>query len=375
MKFRHVLTAAAAATVIAPAAVLAAPAAAFATDAPSASAQDNETQTKGSSESADPSGRPDGATAPDGTPEAGGQATGTGDAGQPDAGDVAKPAPGAQPDKQSGTDADSQPGPKSEPRSGPNSGSATGGSEDTGPGPSCAISPEHLQMAIQGLQSEFVAGADWSQSSITVTNASDKPMDKVRPQPYISSAEIVDAPYEELEAEFRNPVTGKWLSFEDATFDGVFTGFPVAAHSTVTLPLRIRAVDSAKPGAGYAIIEGMFSNKDGSCGLSNHRQYDFKILPPRAKPDQPGKPGKPGKPTESAKPGGGSSGGGTTPQAEQVSRVGAERDAATGQLAETGSSSALPTIALVGGVAMAVGAGAIVTVRRRRAAGGIGGAI
>ncbi|MFE7288190.1 LAETG motif-containing sortase-dependent surface protein [Streptomyces noursei] len=364
MKFRHVLTAAAAATVIAPAAVLAAPAAAFATDAPSASAQDNETQTKGSSESTAPSGRPDGATAPDGTPEAGGQATGTGDAGQSDAGDVAKPAPGAQPDKQSGTDADSQPGPKS--------GSATGGSEDTGPGPSCAISPEHLQMAIQGLQSEFVAGADWSQSSITVTNASDKPMDKVRPQPYISSAEIVDAPYEELEAEFRNPVTGKWLSFEDATFDGVFTGFPVAAHSTVTLPLRIRAVDSAKPGAGYAIIEGMFSNKDGSCGLSNHRQYDFKILPPRAKPDRPGKPGKP---TESAKPGGGSSGGGTTPQAEQVSRVGAERDAATGQLAETGSSSALPTIALVGGVAMAVGAGAIVTVRRRRAAGGTGGAI
>ncbi|MER7985205.1 LAETG motif-containing sortase-dependent surface protein [Streptomyces noursei] len=368
MTFRQVLTAAAAATVIAPAVVLASPAAAFATDAPSASAQDNQAQATGSSESLGPSGQPDGATASDASPEAGGQATGTDDAGQSGAGADAKPAPEAQPAKESGTDA----GSKSDPKSGANSGSVTGGSEDTGPGSSCEISPAHLQMAIKGLQSEFVAGADWSQSSITVTNASDKAMDKVRPQPYISSAEIVDSPYEELEAQFRNPVTGKWLSFEDATFDGVFTGFPVAAHSTVTLPLRIRAVDSAKPGAGYAIIEGMFSNEDGSCGLSNHRQYDFKILPPRAKPNQPGKPGKP---TESAQPGGGSSGGGAAPQAEQVSRVGAERDAATGQLAETGSSSALPTIALVGGVAMAVGAGAIVTVRRRRTAGGTGTAI
>ncbi|MFE0512487.1 LAETG motif-containing sortase-dependent surface protein, partial [Streptomyces sp. NPDC058964] len=39
----------------------------------------------------------------------------------------------------------------------------------------------------------------------------------------------------------------------------------------------------------------------------------------------------------------------------------------TGSLAETGSSSALPMIGLVGGLAVVAGAGAVFAVRRRRA--------
>ena len=39
---------------------------------------------------------------------------------------------------------------------------------------------------------------------------------------------------------------------------------------------------------------------------------------------------------------------------------------ATGSLAATGSSSALPVIGLVGGVAVVLGAGSIVVARRRR---------
>ncbi|MEV7982044.1 LAETG motif-containing sortase-dependent surface protein [Streptomyces sp. NPDC086519] len=42
-------------------------------------------------------------------------------------------------------------------------------------------------------------------------------------------------------------------------------------------------------------------------------------------------------------------------------------DLPTGNLADTGSSSALPVIGLVGGVAVVVGAGAVVLVRRRKA--------
>ncbi|MCW7986889.1 cell wall protein [Streptomyces sp. SID8375] len=230
----------------------------------------------------------------------------------------------------------------------------------------CASAPKHLRMAIKGLQSAFIAGAGWSHSSLSVTNTSDKAMEKVRPRPYISSSEIVDRPYEELEAQFRNPVTGKWLSFEDATTDSEFTGFPVAAHRTVTLPLRIRAINSAKPGAGYAIVEGTFANQDGSCGTSNHEQYHFKILPARGKP---GHPSTPDKPSESATPGGDlAPGGGATDGTEP--QGGARKPPGEGQLAATGSPSALPTIALVSGVAMAVGAGAIISARRRRAAAG-----
>ncbi|MET7795157.1 LPXTG cell wall anchor domain-containing protein [Streptomyces decoyicus] len=138
------------------------------------------------------------------------------------------------------------------------------------------------------------------------------------------------------------------------------TGFPVAAHSTVTLPLRVRAINAAKPGAGYAVVEGTFSNRDGSCGTSNHEQYDFKILPARGKP---GAPSRPGKPSESAEPAGGATDG-PRPQG------GVKETSGAGQLAATGSSTALPTIALVGGVAMAVGTGAIISVRRRKAPAG-----
>ncbi|MFF4606511.1 LPXTG cell wall anchor domain-containing protein [Streptomyces sp. NPDC001339] len=373
MKFRQALTAAATMAAIAPAAVLAAPAAAFATEAPSPSAHTHESQT-------------DGATGPGESSGAAGPATETDGGAKSGAENGAKPAPDAKPDEESGTKPDRETGSKVDKESGAKADKETGtkpdstsestpdgsASEERPPGGDCASAPKYLRMAIKGLQSEFIAGADWSLSSITVTNTSDKAMEKVRPQPYISSAEIVDRPYEELEAQFRNPATGKWLSFEDATIDSEFTGFPVAAHSTVTLPLRVRAIDPAKPGHGYAIMEGMFANQDGSCGFSNHEQYDFKILPARGKPERPSRPVDP---HESAEVGGGAKGG-STPQRHLTAQGGAKVTSAEaegrGHLAATGASSALPAIALVGGVAMAVGAGAVITVRRRKTAAGSG---
>ncbi|MFC9233812.1 cell wall protein [Streptomyces decoyicus] len=351
MTLRQALTAAAAAAVIAPSAVLVTPAAASAAEAPRPSAHTDESQKRGSPEHHGDSARPEGATGTGESSGTGGPAAEAGETGEtsetsgatkPGAGNDAKPAPDAKPGKETGTAPGTTPGGSS--------------SEEVPPDDQCESAPRHLRMAIKGLQSGFVAGAGWSSSSITVTNTSDKAMEKVRPQPHISSAEIVDRPYEELEAQFRNPVTGKWLSFEDATVDSEFTGFPVAAHSTVTLPLRVRAINSAKPGAGYAIVEGAFSNQDGSCGTSNHERYDFKILPARGKPG----PSRPGKPSESAEPAGDAMDG-TRPQG------GVNETSGAGRLAATGSSSALPTIALVGSVAMAVGAGAIISVRRRKA--------
>ncbi|GGX27186.1 hypothetical protein [Streptomyces noursei] len=104
--------------------------------------------------------------------------TGTDEAAKPGGGDAAKSGPEAKPGGETG----SKPG------------TTSGGSssEDMPPGEACALAPKHLQIAIKGIQSEFVAGADWSGSSITVTNTSDKAMERVRPASYISSAEIVD---------------------------------------------------------------------------------------------------------------------------------------------------------------------------------------
>lgn len=382
MKFRQTLTAAAAAAVLAPGAVLATPAAAFATaaEAPDRPADTDASQQTGNPEDGGKPGQPGGSS---GTGE---PATGTDGNQKPGTGNGTGPATGSGSGTETGSGKDTttrpgkgtgtQPGqdPKTEP------GTTTGGSksEDDEPSGECDVEAGRLRMSIEGWRPDFVAGADWSHFSLKIANTTGKAMERIRLEPLAYSFEIVDYPYWELQGEIQDPRTGRWVSFDDATNDDEFVGLSVAPHSSVSLPLRLHAIPTATPGRGWVIMEGMFSNKDGSCGASNHGEYYFNILPAHdkpgkpGKPDKPGKPGKPGKPDESAQPGAGSTGG-NTPQVGLKTQGGAQETAGTGELAATGSSSALPTIALVGGVAMAVGAGAVLTVRRRKAGAGSGG--
>ncbi|MBH5336452.1 LPXTG cell wall anchor domain-containing protein [Streptomyces pactum] len=118
--------------------------------------------------------------------------------------------------------------------------------------------------------------------------------------------------------------------------------------------LRLK-VDAKTPGSyGFAMAIGAYHDEDDLCGFSEYMDYEFDVLVAGTKPgtEVPPAEGKPS--TEKPKP---------APQG------GLEELPVTGELAETGSSSALPTIAVIGGVAMAAGAGAIFVVRRRRGAG------
>ncbi|MFI2236032.1 LPXTG cell wall anchor domain-containing protein [Streptomyces chrestomyceticus] len=389
MKFRQTLTAAAAAAVLAPAAVLATPAAAFATatEAPDRAADTNASQQTGNQEDGGKPGQPGGATESGGSSGAGEPATGTDGNPKPGTGNGTGPAAGSGSGTETGTgtgtgkDTTTQPGkgtgtqPGQDPKTEP--GTTTGGSksEDDEPSGECDVEAGSLQMSIEGWQGDFVAGAGWSRSSIKISNTTGKAMEKIRLEPLAYSFEPVDYPYWEVQGEIQDPRTGRWVSFDDAINDSEFVGLSVAPHSSVSLPLRLRAIPTATPGRGWVIMEGMFFNKDGSCGASNHGEYYFTIRAAHDKPGKPGTPGKPskpGKPDESAQPGAGSTGG-NTPQVGLKTQGGAQETAGTGELAATGSSSALPTIALVGGVAMAVGAGAVLTVRRRKAGAGSGG--
>ncbi|MFE0379493.1 LPXTG cell wall anchor domain-containing protein [Streptomyces inhibens] len=337
MKIRHALTAAAAAAVIAPAAVLAAPAAAFATE-PVSEAGPRTPASPASPDAATPADRPaDSATSGGGT-------------GNPD--EPRRPGEAAT-----------------------GAGGATGGGKDAGDsdgaGRSCAFESDQLHVAVHGLPPQLTAGGAWTRFSMTLTNTTGKPLGEVQPFLLVSSAEDVDRPYWELETEYRDAKTGRWKTFHDAAPDDLFGFFAVGPRSTITLQLRTRVVKDAKPGAGYALAAGDYRNHDGSCGSAKEAWYDFTILPASAKPTQPpttkpGEPGKPGgttEPSQSAAPGGGTGGsdstGGLSPQGGA-------------HLAATGSSSALPAIALAGGAAMVVGAGAVIGVRRRKGVAGPG---
>src|SRR5262249_12356349 len=99
---------------------------------------------------------------------------------------------------------------------------------------------------------------------------------------------------------------------------------------------------------------GMYADDKGNCVISGgDSYYQFDILKAGSAPGTPG----------DAKPQGGKK-----PLPEHQPSGNTKIDP-QGHLAQTGSSSALPMIALAGGAAGAVGAGAVFVVRRRRSAG------
>ncbi len=226
-------------------------------------------------------------------------------------------------------------------------------------------------MAVHRLPPQLTAGGAWTPFSMTLTNTTGKSLGEVQPFLLVSSAEDVDRPYWELETEYRDAKTGRWKTFHDAAPDDLFGFFAVGPHSTITLQLRTRVVKDAKPGAGYALAAGDYRNRDGSCGSAKEAWYDFTILPAGAKPTQhpTTKPGEPGKPGGTAEPGQNAASGGGTGGSDSTGGLSPQGGA---HLAATGSSSALPEIALAGGAATVVGAGVVIGVRRRKGVAGPG---
>ncbi|MFI1617820.1 LPXTG cell wall anchor domain-containing protein [Streptomyces lydicus] len=371
MKIRRALTAAAAAAVIAPAAVLAAPAAAFAT-APVSEAGPRTPASPDLPDAATPAERSADSTTSGGgagnphEPRRPGEAAAGGSASQ-DRDGAARPAPGKQP-KAAGTAEKTTEGATG-------AGGATEGGEAAGDadgaGQSCAFESDQLHAAVHGLPHQLAAGGAWTPFSMTLTNTTGKPLEEVQPFLLVSSAEDVDRPYWELETEYRDAKTGRWKTFHDAEPEDLFGFFAVGPRSTLTLQLRTRVVKDAKPGAGYALAAGDYRNRDGSCGSAKEAWYDFTILPAGAKPTQPptAKPSEPGKPGGTAEPGQSTAAAGGTGGSDSTGGLSPQGGA---HLAATGSSSALPAIALAGGAAMVVGAGAVIGVRRRKGVAGPG---
>lgn len=371
MKIRRALTAAAAAAVLAPAAVLAAPAAALATE-PVAEADPRTPASPDFPDVAAPAHRPaDFATSGGGTgnpdePRRPGEAAAGGSASQ-DRDGAARPAPG-KPPKAAGTAEGTTEGTTG---AGGSTGGGKDGSDSDGAGQSCAFESDQLQVAVHGLPRQLPAGGAWTPFSVTLTNTTGKPLGEVQPFLLVSSAEDVDRPYWDLETEYRDAKTGRWKTFHDAAPDDLFGFFVVGPRSTITLQLRTRVVKDVKPGAGYALAAGDYRNRDGSCGSAKEAWYDFSILPAGTKPTQPptSKPGEPGKPGGTAEPSQSAASGGGTGGSDSTGGLSPQGG---GHLAATGSSSALPAIALAGGAAMVVGAGAVIGVRRRKGVAGPG---
>lgn len=122
----------------------------------------------------------------------------------------------------------------------------------------------------------------------------------------------------------------------------------------------------------FALLAGDASDAYNPCVLGPMQRYDFKVLPAGSKPGTVGE-AKPGKvedkdrPKPKSKPAvqtASSASAGSTASAQPASAANG------GSLATTGASPAVPQLALVGGGAVLLGAGAVFAVRRQRGARG-----
>jgi LPXTG-motif cell wall-anchored protein len=334
MKLRRAMAAAAATAVIAPAALLAAPAVYAAqgpSDAsPSATGSESPTPTGGTSTSPAPSGSAsDSPSAPSQTPSS--------------------PVPSASASETtpapSGSATTTSPAPTT---------SAPEESETPGPEPSICEDSK-VDVDIEGLPGKIAAGSGWHKFSLNVVNDSGSTLENLD---YLAGAasdkdgkDLFTSRQVQLQAW--DTEAGIW---QDLSEDGYAVGYvgyspELEAGHEVEIPLRINVTSKAPAGAGFSIGATVYGDTDGACTGFGNISYRFQIV--AAGTDTGGK-----RPAE----------GGRAPISGDKPRpAGTTAPRVTGTLAATGSSSALPVIGIIGGVAVVAGAGAVFAVRRRKA--------
>ncbi|MFJ7072210.1 LPXTG cell wall anchor domain-containing protein [Streptomyces sp. NPDC098781] len=220
---------------------------------------------------------------------------------------------------------------------------------------------------MSGETRRFVAGGGWHGLTIELENMSDTALRDITVGVVKNAYEMApDAPAEQQEyvniqrwdEQSRTWAEIPWDKYE---MDGRLPPVDIAPRKTVTLQLRM-SVEANFPhgtwpeletefiGNGYISLQVSGLDEEGVCGYGGLWYYN--IVKPGTGTGDAGA----SEPPSSSEPEP-QTGGAATPTTT----------APAGDLAHTGSSSALPVLGLVGGTAVVLGAGAVYAVRRRRA--------
>ncbi|MGI5195418.1 LAETG motif-containing sortase-dependent surface protein [Streptomyces sp. CA-288835] len=332
MKLRRAMAAAAATAVIAPLALLSAPAAFATTGDPS---------TKTTTESATPTATP--ATEPTATPTTAPTATTT-DPTAPTTAPTTTPAnPTTGPtDKPSGKPTDKPTEDETDPAE---------PTEEPEPEPSvCADSK--VDVTITGIPGKIAAGSGWHKFSLNVANNSASTLNDLDFFAGASADKNGDNLFKSKQVQLQayNPQDKTWENLNEGGYAVGYVGYTdeLKPDYEVNIPLRINVKSTAPVGAGFSLGASIYGDADAECTGFGQISYKFQIVAA-------------GTNTDGTKP----QVGGKVPVANEKPNKN-ETAKVSGSLAETGSSSALPMIGLVGGVAVVAGAGAVFVVRRRK---------
>ncbi|MFI1357507.1 LAETG motif-containing sortase-dependent surface protein [Streptomyces sp. NPDC020898] len=223
----------------------------------------------------------------------------------------------------------------------------------------------------------MLPGGSWRNITVKVENRADTAFKGVELSlhkiGYLDGPDFLQEIMEFINIQQRDAKTRTWVDvpFEDFWQTAYLPDLDIAARKTVTLDLRMSVDENipmppAFPGSDYVktgyIGGGSFwartkrAGDDGVCLYAKGKELYFDVYKSGT---ETGEGGSGTKPPSSSEP---------SPQAGTTAPVSPSpaTTTPTGDLAHTGSSSALPVIAGVGAVAVGLGAGAVYVVRRRR---------
>ncbi|MFD5472881.1 LAETG motif-containing sortase-dependent surface protein [Streptomyces sp. NPDC127105] len=215
---------------------------------------------------------------------------------------------------------------------------------------------KNLHTSLSGLPSQIVAGSGFHNFKLNVNNSGHNAYKRV--DLGVFAAQVNEKNHEVttsyLTLQYKDPATGTWqnISLNENDEGAGYLGYTdVQAKESFSIDLRLSIDRKAPAGMGFAISIGMYADDKGNCVYSSDDDfYQFDVLAAGSKSGNPG----------DAKPQGGR-------KPLPAKPAGDNQIVPQGHLAETGSNSALPMIALAGGAAVAVGTGAVFVVRRRKA--------
>ncbi|MEK9521345.1 peptidase [Streptomyces venezuelae] len=204
--------------------------------------------------------------------------------------------------------------------------------------------------------------------SLRITNTTDRTLDQVKA--YADAAALPDGeePIDE-DGFFKRYISVEWTgagnphwSPINEEFDSIEVGELVkGGRADVKLRLTVDAKTPAGPGVAFAV--GAYENNDETCGIGeDYAHAEFDIL--AAKPDKPKPEPKPtpSETTATPTPAPTTGGNGNTTQ-----QGGSSNTPVDGSLAATGANENLTRLGLAAAATVALGAGAVVIARRRKA--------
>ncbi|MFC5215448.1 LAETG motif-containing sortase-dependent surface protein [Streptomyces coerulescens] len=329
MKLRRALAAAATTAVIAPIALLSAPAA-FATDETTSTPTVSESTP--AAEESTPAAEESTPAAEESTPAAE-ESTPAAEESTP-AAEESTPAPETS---------ETSPAPEE---------STTAPEESETPDPEPSVCEDSkVDVSYSGLPGKIAAGSGWHKFSLNVLNSSDSALQDLDFFAGASSdadgMELFRSKQVELQAW--DPQNKVWVTLSEDGYAVGYVGYTdeLKPDYEVNIPMRINVKSSAPVGAGFTLGATIYGDAEGECVGFGDVAYKFQIVAA-------------GTDTDGTKP----QEGGKAPVTDK--EPSSNTPEVTGNLAETGSSSNLPVIGTIGGIAIVAGAGVVFAMKRRK---------